>query len=604
MAGLRKKYITKPERIYTDPLHPTTSDYDVVIPQTTTDAVIIEGTNTSLTEYLDENIGLRVDTRNTTVAGDNIVTVSGSTVSVGNYAITVANGFTSNGVPQDKLFTSDTTTTIATPGSNDNFLLILVDGTFTYCQYFDGGRDFPTTDLKINQVYFHEQLRKSFKYNGSTWDSYPCTAIARFINGELAEILPYNTWWWDEVLWEETEPDLPAGMQVSIYEDTNGDNYLRVNKGAVIDNGHFFKLDTAIYKKVQLPFSAGQEGGSGDGNYTNVMTNIIPEDITSTNLQGFSVVDNTKETSVFNSLNPEIDTTYPRWCVYEYPAQFTISFPTAHSINKYTISAFGDVSEQIANSWDLLGSVDGETWDVIDSVSNAGFSGSNGEVKSFATRNTKKYNAIRFIVKGNLGDSYTTLGQIRFYESVPELGVFVITDGQNTDVLTSPYSGPTLPAGYVYYHRIGTISIDENAHLFGDFPNTSIAIDAASNYKNVTNKVTLKADSSLKNISTGGAKYVCVLSAPRRSATTTIVNDTVYRASQTGYVYVYNPSATTMVYNHSIQSLVAISSHNAASGGAAAGIPCCTPVAAGSYYKVVSSGATVMVFTPCIGEDL
>lgn len=605
MAGLRKKYITKPERIYTDPLHPTSSDYDVVIPQTTSDAVMMEGTNLTLTDYISETGGPRIDVRNTTVAGSNVVSVSGTTVTVGNYAITVANGYTENGVPQDKTYVSDTTTTVTTPGSTDNYLLMLLDGTFAYCQYFDGGRDFPTTDLHTNQVYFHEQLRRSYKYNGSTWDAYPCTAIARFNNGQLAEIFPYNTWWWDEVLWEETEPDLPAGMQVSIYEDTNGDHYLKVNKGAVIDNGHLFKLDTAIYKKVQLSFSAGTENGSGDGNYTNTMTNIVPEDIASDNLQGFSVTEGPSETTVFNSLNPNLDSTYPRWQVYEYPTQFVIGFPEAHSINKYTVTAYADSSceTRIANAWDLLGSTDGTNWELIDSITNAGFGGTVGEVKSFATRNTKKYNAIKFIVKGNLGDSYTSLGQIRFFESVPELGVYVITDGDTTDVLTSPYSGPTLPAGYIYYHRIGTISIDENNHLFGAFPGTSIAIDAATNYKNVNDKVVLKADSSLKNINSDGAKYAGLLSYPRRSSSTNLVNNTVYRAAKSGYVYVY-ASGTAVVYNHSIQSLVSNSDTTAAAGGAPAGIPCNTPIAAGSYYKVVATNPSVMVFTPCMGEDL
>lgn len=605
MAGLRKKYITKPERIYADPLHPTTSDYDVVIPQTTTDAVIVEGTNDSLTDYLSD-FGRPTDVRNTVIAGTNIVTVSGSTVSVGNYYITVANGFNERGIPQDNVFHSETTTTISSPSLTDVYLLCLNDGTFAYCEHFDGGRDFPTTNLVTNQIFFHEQLRSSYKYNGSTWDKYPCTPVARFNNGQLAEILPYNIWWWDEVVWEETEPDLPAGMQVSIYEDTNGSHYLRVNKGAVIDNGHFFKLDTAIYKKVQLPFAPGNENGSGDGNYTNVMTNIVPTDITPTNLQGFSIIDNTRESSVYCALNPDYNSSYPRWRVYEYPAQFVIGFPVAHSINKYMITAYADSGQetQIANAWDLFGSNDGENWELIDSVANGGFSGTVGEVKSFATKNTKKYLSIKFVVKGNLGGSYTSLGQIRFYESVPELGVFVITDGTSTDVLTSPYSGPTLPAGYIYYHRIGTISIDENAHLFGDFPNTSLAIDAASNYKNVNDKVILKADSSLKNISKEGAHYVGLLSAPRRSSTTTLINNTVYRASKTGYVYVYNTTSTTIVYNHSINSMVSSGDPSAASGGSPAGIPCCTPIAAGSYYKVVSPSATVMTFVPCMGEDL
>ena len=43
----RATYITHPQRIYDDPLRPQKSDYVVVIPQTTSDAVVVEGTNES-----------------------------------------------------------------------------------------------------------------------------------------------------------------------------------------------------------------------------------------------------------------------------------------------------------------------------------------------------------------------------------------------------------------------------------------------------------------------------------------------------------------------------------------------------------------------------
>ena len=48
----RATYITHPRRIYDDPLRPQKSDYVVVIPQTTSDAVVVEGTNESLTDRL------------------------------------------------------------------------------------------------------------------------------------------------------------------------------------------------------------------------------------------------------------------------------------------------------------------------------------------------------------------------------------------------------------------------------------------------------------------------------------------------------------------------------------------------------------------------
>lgn len=607
MAGLRKKYITKPERIYADPLHPSTSVYDVVIPQTTSDAVIIEGSQDTLTERLQNLGGVKVEQRNTMIAGDDVVTVSGNTFSVGNYIVSIADGFSNQGVPQDSIYYSTTYTTLTTPTASDRFLLILKNGTFAYAPAFDGGRDFPTENLVTNQVFFHEQLRRAYKYDGSTWVAYPCTAIARFENAQLAEILPYNTWWWDEVVWENHEADIPAGMQVSVYEDTNGDNYLRVRKGGVIDAGHVFTLANDMYKKVQLSFSAGQEGGSNDGNYTNVMTNIVPTSITSSNLQGFSVEGNNVST-VFNALNPSISLVSPRWTSNGIPSYFSISFPEAKSINKYTILSSGETADSVVDSWTLLGSNDGISWDVIDNVSAAGFTAIE-ESKSFSPTNVKPYSMIKFIVKGTVNpeSGYVTLGQIRFYSSVPELNVFVITDDSgNTDVLTSPYSGPTLPVGYTYYHRIGKICIGENANLFGAFPSTSIGIDAAGKYETVMNEVSKKANSSLNNLNSEALKYIATLCAPRMDVDnrTSKSSGVVYQAPVSGYIHVYNTANSTLLYNHNDRAYVNTGTQEALVGGSGAGIPCSMFVAKGSFYKIVSSSATFITFTPAVGSIL
>lgn len=610
MAGLRKKYITKPERIYADPLHPSTSDYDVVIPQTTSDAVMVEGTNSNLTDYLSDVGGIKADQRNTIIAGSDIVQVSGNNITVGNYAITVANGFNEHGSQQDTIFYSDTYTSVATPTASDRYLVMLNNGTFTYVPSFDGGRDFPTENLITNQVFFHEQLRRSYKFNGSTWDAYPCTAIARFENGELAEILPYNTWWWDEVVWENHEVDLPAGMQVSAYEDNNGDFFLRVRKGGVIDNGHVFTLENDMYKKVQLPFTAGQEGGSGDGNYTNIMTDIVPTSITPSNLQGFSIGGN-NSSEVFNALNPDYAPSYPRWQSSGIPSYFTIGFPEAKSINKYMVTSFGDAARlgRVANSWTLLGSNNGgTTWEVVDNVTSAGFSALN-ETKSFYPTNTKKYGMIKFVVTSTLNDSdgFVSVGQIRFYSSVPELNVFVITDDAGTtDVLTSPYSGPTLPLGYTYYHRIGKISIGETANLFGAFPTTPIGIDVAGKYESVMEEVNTKANSSLNNLPSSALEFAANLSAPRIDTlnSTTISGGVVYKAEKSGYAIIYNQSNTTLVYNSADRNAVANDSTDALVAGAPAGIPCSVFVAKDSYYKVDSTGALSIKFVPTVGASL
>lgn len=599
----RKTYITHPERIYVEPLHPDTSDYDVVIPQTTSDAVLVEGSSLTLTDMLKDMGSVKAETRNTTVIAPDLIRVDGTSLSIGNYVITVADGFTQKGVPVDINIVREDYVNLPTPSSSDIFLLVLKDGTFAYSSYFNGGRDFPTDGLQAGQVFFNEQLRRSYKYNGTSWDEYPCTAIAQFDNGKLDKIFPYNTWWWNEVVWEYTEPDSPAGLQVSVFSDSDGTDYLRVNKGSVIDSGYYFNLDYPIYKKVQLNFSPGNEGGSGDGNYTNIMSNIIPTDISSSNTQGFGI--STDMSELYNSLNPSLSTSAPRCQTVGFPHQFTVDFPNSVSINKYTITNYCDGSDiaRAIDSWDLLGSTDGVHWDVIDSVSSAGFTTQN-EVKHFNTTNTKPYAHIKFIVRKNKGSAYTSFGQIRFFTSVPELNVFVITNGSVTDILTSPYSGPTLPQGYVYYHRIGKISIGETGNLFGDFPNTSISIDTAGKFEYVSSKISEKLDSDLKNINSSAMKEIATLSSPKSDSYSTIINNTVYQAPYSGYITVFNKSANTLIYNSHNQSYVASNNESTLVSGAPTGIPCSVLVKGGTYYKVVSSGATLIRFTPSVGSAL
>ena len=93
----RATYITHPQRIYDDPLRPQKSDYVVVIPQTTSDAVVVEGTNESLTDRLLELGQGNLAVRNSIVSGEDIIKTSGSNVSVGNLIATVAQGFSEKG---------------------------------------------------------------------------------------------------------------------------------------------------------------------------------------------------------------------------------------------------------------------------------------------------------------------------------------------------------------------------------------------------------------------------------------------------------------------------------------------------------------------------
>lgn len=534
----RATYITHPQRIYDDPLRPQKSDYVVVIPQTTSDAVLIEGTGLTLTDRLNE-LGLTISVRNTLISGEDIVKVSGSIISAGNFILSVAKGFTEKGTGLDVVVIKDNYDTVKTPAINDNYLLVKEDGSFEYSQYFSGGRDFPSSPVE-GQIYFHDQLQQSYKYTNAQWTPYPCVAIAHFDAGQLDKIYPYNTWWWDEVVWEETESDIPAGMEVSIYHDEpNNLDYLKVNKGCVVDRGYFFTLDTAIYKKVDTSWERGSTKGSGDGSYSNLVANIIPEDITSENTQGFTFSSSQGSNTLLGSFNSALGT---GWVSNSCPASFMVDFPTgtSKSINKYSIAVQTDGLDFAPKSWNLLGSNDGFTWELIHSVRGAGFSGNLLEL-SFQPTNVKLYTHIKLVVLESVNsNSITKFGTIKFYSSIPELGVFVITDGETTDVLTSIYDGPSLPNGYINYHRIGTICVDSTGALFGNYPKVTFSKDIAANYRTIRESLDKKADSSLDNISNNAISYIASLVSLDYANSILKSTSVVYKADTAGVVKFVN----------------------------------------------------------------
>lgn len=535
----RATYITHPQRIYDDPLRPQKSDYVVVIPQTTSDAVVVEGTNESLTDRLIELGQGNLAVRNSIVSGEDIVKTSGSNVSVGNLIATVAQGFSEKGNGVDIILTQKEYVTLPKPGISDNYLILKDDKTFEYSQYFYGGRDFPSSPVE-GQIYFHDQLQQSYKYTNAQWAPYPCVAIAHFDAGQLDKIYPYNTWWWDEVVWEETESDIPAGMEVSIYHDEpNNQDYLKVNKGCVVDSGSFFTLDTAIYKKVDASWERGSTKGSGDGSYSNLVANIIPEDITPENTQGFTFSTGSGSSTLLGSFNSALGA---GWVAKNCPVSFMVEFPTgtSKSINKYSIAVQTGGLDFAPKSWNLLGSNDGSTWELIHSVRGAGFSGNLLEL-SFQPTNVKLYTHIKLVVLESVNsNSITKFGTIKFYSSIPELGVFVITDGETTDVLTSIYDGPSLPNGYINYHRIGTICVDSTGTLFGNYPKVTFSKDIAANYRTVRESLDKKADSSLDNISSRAISYIGSLVSLDYERRVTRSINAVYRADFAGVIKFVN----------------------------------------------------------------
>jgi len=591
----RATYITHPQRIYDDPLRPQNSDYVVVIPQTTSDAVTVEGTDETLTNRLAELGQGNLVVRNSIISGEDIVKTSDSGVSVGNLIATVAQGFSDKGNGVDVILNQSEYVDLPKPGISDNYLILKDDNTFEYTQYFYGGRDFPANPVE-GQIYFHDQLQQSYKYTSAKWTPYPCVPIAHFDAGQLDKIYPYNIWWWDEVVWEETEPDIPAGMEVSIYHDEpNNKDYLKVNRGSVVDNGVFFTLDTAIYKKVDASWERGNTNGSGDGSYSNLVSSIIPDSITTSDTQGFTFSSSQGNSSLLGSFNTSLGS---GWVANSCPASFTVAFPTStsKSINKYSIAVQTGGLDFAPKNWNLLGSNDGTSWELIHSVRGAGFSANQLEL-SFQPTNVRLYTYIKLVVLDSVSsNSVTKFGAIKFYSAIPELGVFVITDGENTDILTSIYDGPSLPNGFINYHRIGTICVDSTGSLFGNYPKVTFSKDIAANYRTIRESLNNKADSSFDNISNKAISYVGSLVSLDYANPVLKSTGVVYRAEVAGAVKFINyQGGEAAIYASPNRDLVANKNQSCLQDINSSGNKYCLTVSLdkNDYYAVYSSATDI-----------
>lgn len=553
-------YITEPQKIYDNPSSPSTSDYVEVIPVTTSDAVIIEGsTQETLTERLAELGSGTVDVRNTVISGTDIVKLENNEFVCGNFIATIAKGFNSNGRAIDVQVKKDTYTPVPTIPQYPAYLMVDEAGTLFFSQHFDGGNAFPLAAVS-GQLFFHNQLYQVYKYENNTWVSFPCVAIAKFSSSSLETIFPYNTWWWDQIIWEETQPDFPAGLTISHWADTsNNIDYLRVDKGSLVTSSVVYSLSNGLFKKPAVSFAFGNYEGSSDGSYSNISTNIIPMNITSSDTQNFTITSSDSSTDIYSIFNDAIS---PKWAPV-LPVSFTVTFPQAQSINKYTIST--GLGTSFPKEWVVLGSNNNVDWEVIDTQNTNSFIA--GSTLTFKTTNNNLYTNIRVRFLSSTSDSNLNIDQIRFYCSTPKLNVFVVSDGNNTDIMTSILSTPLLSSGLTSYHQIGTVCLDEDGYLFNFYPQKTLSNDATNNYEYLSGKINSKANTELTNVTSKGLSYITNLCYPKSLSGSIVSKDTVYFANNASYLRVLSASGATIgnitVYTSIDKSDIANTVYNA-----------------------------------------
>lgn len=627
---LNKTYITHPQRIYHNPLSPATSDYDEVIPVTTSDAVIVEGTTINLTDYMKEYLASGTDQRNSTIVGEDIVKQTSSGVQAGNVIVTIAQGFSSStGKTEDTIIKKDGYTTLSNPSADQNFLIIKLDGNFEFVKYFYGGRNFPQNPNN-GDIYFNDQLRQSYKYaagSPGTWEPYPCTAIARFNSGNLSEILPFNTWWWDELLYDSVETDIPVGMELGTIYD--GSNLLKVGMGSIVDKGVFYRLDFPILKDITQSFVSGTGNGSADGSYSLTLSNLIPTDASSSNNYGFSIIDYNdnpnQSDNMWACFNPNLNTTYPRWQSVSTPAAGTITLPENESvcIRKYSITSYADsgISGRICNEWKLYGSKDGNNWDLIHYVANAGFT-ANNQTKTWITNSGTEYHYFKFVMLNNISgnNNYTSMGQIRLYYGTPRINVFAITDGVTTDILTSKYENPQLPSGYNSFKQIGSVILtaEDVPQLTDIYSQKGLSKEYVQGFPTITSKIDSCLDTDLNHISRVGMNNLTNYVMPQygRVNYKTLSSSVIYQADVPGYVWVSGQnnnatsqmgvfgsfdssdiSSTSTPLNKCLWAIKDTSGNNTLAGAAV------IPIPKGMYYKFYAGSGTtgIAVFIPTVG---
>ena len=512
----------------------------------------------------------------------------------------MAKGFNANGRAVDVMVKVPTYSSALSLPNTPSFLMVDEHGTLFFSQYFDGGKSFPANPVD-GQLFFHDQLFQVYKYvsASSTWTSFPCVAIAKFANSlatdRLETIFPFNTWWWDEVIWEETQPDFPSGLTLSHWTDTaNSIDYLRVDKGSLVTPSFIYSLKNVLYKRPAVSFDFGNYNGSSDGSYTNVSNSIVPSDITPLNTQGFSITSSDGSSDVFSLFNTTIT---PKWAPV-LPVSLTISFPQPKSVNKYVITT-GSSAQSFPKEWAVLGTIDGENWDIIDSRFETNFA-SNTSL-TYTTNNNKQYNQIRVRFFSSSSDSILNIDQITFYCSTPKLNVFLVTDGVNTDIITSIYSSPLIPNGLVSnYHQIGTVCIDDSGYLFNFFPEVSLSTDILNDYAYISEQLSTKATSDLSNVSTKGLVNLTNLCLPNSLNGTIISQGTVYLANNASYLRVLSVSGTSVgnitVYGDINESNITNSSHSAIIHIASpvdGVVAFMIPIPKGFYFKYLTSTGDV-----------
>lgn len=192
-------------------------------------------------------------------------------------------------------------------------------------------------------------------------------------------------------------------------------------------------------------------GSDYTGNLSTVNTRPANGQISASSSSLVSPVGEEKEKAFDNNTNTKwLISAKSAWIQYQLPNNNAAIF------NSYIITSANDLPSRDPQSWELLGSTDGITFEKIDQQSGIKFT-NRFETKTFAINNTKAYQYYRLNITSNNGANELQLAEFNLYhriiipkgETVAILPVFPVRDSikeqkENLTISLNPGNGYTI----------------------------------------------------------------------------------------------------------------------------------------------------------------
>lgn len=130
-----------------------------------------------------------------------VMSLSGTTLSVGHFIASVAQGFDSSGDPIDSSVEITTPVQIQIPSGVASYIYVDEAGLVFYDTHKQlGGEVLPsvTTGFAVGTRFYSISDEQNYQLTSSGWVAAPCVAIGEVDANGTPHVYPFNYWWWFE----------------------------------------------------------------------------------------------------------------------------------------------------------------------------------------------------------------------------------------------------------------------------------------------------------------------------------------------------------------------------------------------------------------------